>query len=198
MKTALSIDEKDLLLRLRNGDKWAFEQLYDMYKERLAINLFRLLKSWEEAEEILQELFIRIWENRKQIDAQKSFSAYLYRIAGNLVNDYFRKIAKDKKLVEELWLRLSELYDPDFLATQIKADEELMRTIQKLPRQRQTVFKLCKLEGKSYTEVGRILSISEAAVNDHISKANKFLREHYDKTYPILALLFCRIMMDGF
>lgn len=188
-------NEKVLLHRLRRGEKAAFEKLYHRYKGRLGANLFRLLKSWDEAEEYLQELFFRIWENRQNIDPEKSFQAYLYRIASNLVYDHFRKIAKDQSLAEQLWVRVSELYDPQALALQIRTDQELMRIIELLPPKRRAVFKLCKLEGKSYAEVAELFSISAAAVNDHITKANKFLQENFDKS--LLIMLFCERLLDG-
>lgn len=197
IEAPLVLNEKELLIRLRAGDKNAFEQLYHTYKERLAANLFNLLKSWDEVEEKLQELFVRIWENRQQIDTEKPFQAYLYRIAINLVNDYFRNLAKDKKLADQLWMHLSELYEPDFLLAQIKTDEELMRIIEQLPPQRKNVFKLCKLEGKTYAEVSRMLCISQAAVNDHITKANKFLYENFNKSIPLLVLLLCQQLTKG-
>jgi DNA-directed RNA polymerase specialized sigma24 family protein len=62
---------------------------------------------------------------------------------------------------------------------------------EKLPEQRKKVFLLCKLEKKSYAEVSRLLQISEAAVNDHITKANRFLRDNYDKAIPFAVVVFC-------
>lgn len=78
-------DEKSLLLQLKSGDERAFEILYNNYKFRIAGNLFKLLKSDDLVKEILQELFFKIWEVRTQIDPEKSFKSYLFRIAENLV-----------------------------------------------------------------------------------------------------------------
>lgn len=100
-------------------------------------------------------------------------------------------------MADQLWGELTALYNPEFIAAQIRADEELMRTIERLPPQRKTVFKLCKLEGKSYAEASRILNISEAAINDHITKANKFLFENFNKSLPLLTFLFCRFIIEN-
>lgn len=197
MTQLLDLNEHLLLQRLRDGDASAFEILYNSYKTRLAANLFKLLKSWDQVEETLQELFVRVWQNRSRIDPDKSFQAYLYRIAINLVNDYYRKVASDRELVNKLWENVSALYTPETLQEQIRADEELMRTIEKLPERRMLVFKLCKLEGKSYAEVSKFLQISEAAVNDHITKANKFIFENYNKSLPIISVLMCTVLMEG-
>ena len=196
MKPHVDIDESELLLQLRDGDAVAFESLYLRYAEKLSAQLFRLLKSWEEVEEALQQLFVKVWENRGNIDPGKSFQAYLYKIASNIANDYYRKLSKDKELANNMLQQIALLYDPDTLTAQIQADEELMRTIEKLPPQRKTVFKLCKLEGKSYTEVSRMLSISEATVGDHIAKANRFIYNNYDKSIFMLSLIYATSLLD--
>jgi RNA polymerase sigma factor (sigma-70 family) len=191
MKSLTIFDEKDLLLRLRDGDYTAFEIIYSNLKIKIAQRLMRLLNSRDLVEDVLQELFIRLWNNRKGIDAEKPIEAYLYRIAINLVNDYYREISRDKKLAEELWCRFPDLYNPFEEISQVNADSELFRSINRLPEQRKKVFLLCKLDKKSYAEVSKLLQISEAAVNDHITKANRFLRENYDKAIPFAVVIFC-------
>lgn len=189
MSSPTTSNEKELLLRLHNGDYIAFEKIYSIHKEKMGGSIFRLVKSWDLVEDILQELFIKLWKNRTIIDVEKPIEAYLFRIAANLVNDYFRGISKDKKLAEELWHRLSELYDPFDDVSQSESDHELFRSIDRLPDQRKKVFLLCKMEKKSYAEVSKLLQISEAAVNDHITKANRFLKENYDKAIPFAVVL---------
>ncbi|MCD0490570.1 sigma-70 family RNA polymerase sigma factor [Pedobacter sp. MC2016-14] len=188
--------DQELVSLLRDGNYAAFEIIYSNHKTKIAQRLFRLLKSWDLVEDVLQELFIRLWKNREIIDAEKSIEAYLSRIATNLVNDYFRGIAKDQKLAEELWRRVSELYNPFDDIPQTKADHELFRVIEKLPEQRKKVFLLCKMERKSYAEVSKLLQISEAAVNDHITKANRFLKDNYDKAIPFAVVLFLYHFLD--
>lgn len=195
MNRNLHLDERELLVKLRDGDTMAFDTLYDKYAERLTAKLFKLLKSWNEVEEALQELFVKVWENREKIDPDKSFPSYLYRIAVNIVHDYYRRMARDKEIAAQLFEQIS-VYSADTLALQIKADEELMRIIEKLPPQRKTIFKLCKLEGKSYAEVSKMLSISEATIGDHIAKANRFIYGNYDKSALMLALLYATLLID--
>lgn len=190
MKIVPVANEKELLLNLRDGDQRSFEILYDRYAAKLSAKLFRLLKSWDEVEEALQELFVKVWESRYKIDPDKSFQSYLYTIASNIANDYYRKVSKDKELAQRLLERISALHHSEVLAVQIQADAELMRIIEKLPPQRKIVFKLCKLEGKSYAEVSKLLTISEATIGDHIAKANKFIRNNYDKSILITSVLY--------
>ncbi|WP_278352384.1 RNA polymerase sigma factor [Chryseobacterium gleum] len=186
MKYLNESDEKALLLKIRSGDRVSFEYIYHHYKTPLAKKLYRILKSWDQTQEILQELFVRVWENRENIKTEHSFAAYLHTIATRLTAEYFRKLAHDRKLAEKSWQNIKKNNGIDDFKVQVLADRELMRTIEKLPPQRKLVFTLCKLEGKSYREVSRMLSISEAAVNDHITKAGKFLIAHYDKSATLL------------
>ena len=103
-------DEKHLLEQLRAGNHDAFAEIYHRYKLRLAGNLLRMLKSPELVEELLQELFVRLWVRRKQIDPAQPIKAYLFRIGENLMRDTFRKAAKDKRMQQHLLTAVSEIY----------------------------------------------------------------------------------------
>ena len=103
--------EQILLSKLKEGDQRAFEQIYQLYSERIYGRLIRLLKDEDMAGSILQDVFLRIWERRSQIDTSQPFKAYLYKMAENLVYDYFRKVARDKKLQVRLRAAISEYYE---------------------------------------------------------------------------------------
>jgi RNA polymerase sigma-70 factor (family 1) len=171
--------EREILLRMKQGDELAFEKIYRLYSPKLYGKLLRLLKSVPQTEEILQDVFLKIWEYRSSIDPEKSFNAFLFKIAENKAYDFFRKAARDKKLEAEL-IALSTI---NYIALEeFVADNEklvfLENAISKLPPQRQQVFRLCKLEGKSYKEVSELLGISLSTISDHIVKATKSIREH--------------------
>jgi RNA polymerase sigma factor (sigma-70 family) len=102
--------EKELVQRLVEGDEYAFTQLYNSYKRKLAINLLQLLKSDELVEEVLQDLFLKIWTGRSSIDPDKSFQSFLFKVARNLVYDLFRRSARDQRLEAHLMSASSELY----------------------------------------------------------------------------------------
>lgn len=196
MNESSHIEERNYLNRLKNGEVDAFDYLYHRYKYQLAGNLFNLLKSTDLVEEMLQELFVRVWEKRHLIDPEKSFKSYVYRIGTNLVNDYFRRLAKDRELMQVVWDNIAQVEYPEALKLQLMKDKELMRTIEALPAQRKLVFTLCKLEGKSYAEVSRLLQISESAVNDHISRAHRFIFQHYDRSITLMVLIFSSILIN--
>lgn len=192
-------DEKSLLLQLKNGDERAFEILYNNYKFRIAGNLFKLLKSDDLVKEITQELFFKIWEVRAHIDQEKSFKSYLFRIAENLVRDYFRKVAKDRRLLVKIVASSSELYlhiEEDMLS---KEDaQKLQEAINLMPPQRKMVFTLCKLEGKSYKEVEEIMGINAKTISSHMLQANRFLRTRFRDSSALTISVVLGVLCKGF
>ncbi|EDM34905.1 RNA polymerase ECF-type sigma factor [Pedobacter sp. BAL39] len=192
-------DEKSLLVQLKNGDERSFEILYNNYKFRIAGNLFKLLKSDDLVKEILQELFFKIWESRTHIDTEKSFKSYLFRIAENLVHDYFRKVAKDKRLLNKIVASSSELYlhiEEDMLS---KEDaQKLQEAINLMPPQRKMVFTLCKLEGKSYKQVEEIMGINAKTISSHMLQANRFLKAHFRDSSALTISVVLGVLFKGF
>lgn len=201
MKNITYTTESDILLRLKAGDELALEELMSRYKGQLALSMSRLIKSREDIEELLQELFLRVWKNRDNLDPER-YLAYLYKIAENLVYDRLRKAAREKRLSVDYFAHIIEAYshieegifDKELLAV-------LQRGIQQLPEQRRRVFELCKIEGKSYEEVSQLLSISVATVNSHITNANASIKAYF-KQHPelasmvLLVFLFANIAPD--
>lgn len=181
-------DEYDLLNALSKGDETAFKCIYDDYSEKIFSNILRMVKSQSLAQELLQEIFIKLWDKRHLINPQKSFSAYLSRIAENTVFDFFRKAARDKALKKELLLTSSQLYF--HIEENIYARENIhliQSAIDALPPQRKKIFQLCKIEGLSYEEISQALNISVSTISDHIVKANHFIRDYLNKK-PELSL----------
>jgi len=176
----LTLTEKELVLLLKDGDKSAFGQLYHNYRVRLYHNIFKMIKSDEDAEELLQESFVKIWINRQNLDPERSFKAYLFKISENLVYDFFRKAALSRKL--ENYLVAAACGDVNDIERYIYFKESSIlvnRAIENLPPRRKEIYKLCKIEGKSYEEVSRTLGISISTINEHIVKATKAVRKFF-------------------
>jgi RNA polymerase sigma-70 factor (ECF subfamily) len=174
-------NEKNILLELIEGSEYAFEQIYKLHSPRLFGRLLKLVKSEQQAEEILQEVFLKIWEHRNSIDPEKSFRSFLFRIAENKVYDFFRKVARDKNLESQLVALATANHT---IIESFKSGEENLKILQKavngLPPQRQQVFRLCKLEGKTYKEVSELLGISLSTISDHVVKGTKSIRDYFD------------------
>ncbi len=175
----MSTRNKSCFLNSGGGEQRAFEQIYQLYSERIYGRLIRLLKDEDIADSILQDVFLRIWERRAQIDPAQPFKAYLYKIAENFVYDYFRKVARDKKLQVKLRAAAADYYDQIEENIFKKEYEALIgEAILKLPPQRQKVFLLCKIEGKSYEEAASLLGISISTVSNQLVKATKSVKEY--------------------
>lgn len=174
-------DETELLYFLSKGDSTAFARLYDSYKLLVYRNALKMLKEEEFAQEILQEVFLKIWNNRTSIDVDRPFKPYLFQIMRNSIYDYFRKIARDKKLLEVL---AQNIYIHNQQKNTIEdhlyykeTAKDIEAAIQALPPKCREVFILCKIEGRSYDEVANLLQISQATVNNHIVKGTRIVKE---------------------
>jgi len=182
-------DESQLIVGLQQGNVKAFEQLYRCYSRRLYGNILKMIQHETEAEEILQELFQRIWERRTMVDPAKPFASYLYTIARHLVYDYFAQQIRQRDLISRLYAQTEETYQPIEETLAFKETAAIIADgIRRLPPQRQQVYRLCKIEGKSYEYVSRTLGISISTISDHIVKATKALRTYYQW---FLLILFC-------
>lgn len=174
-------NEKQTLQQLSQGSETAFEKIYNFYSQRLYSKVLRLVKSDVIAEEILQDVFLVIWDNRSNIDPEKSFCSYLFCIATNKCYDYFRKTNRDARLKTEfLGFFATEYSHIEELLINKNNTEILNQAINSLPRKRRQIFMLCKFDGKSYTEVSQQLGISLSTISDHIVKANRFIKTLVD------------------
>ncbi len=186
-------DEQELLRQLRNGDRRALDQLYRSYAKPLYWKLQRMVKNKEEVEELIQDLFVKVWDKREQIIIQQSFEAYLYRMAQYMAINYFQKLKRQSRLYEEYQSRTSEIIENTEELLQARETQQLLdQAVAQLSEQRRKAFVLCKIEGKSHQEAAELMNISPNTVHNHLVKAVSFVKEHMEKsgrTLSPLALL---------
>ena len=182
--------EKAYIQRISEGDTAAFHAVYYHYSPRILAKLVSVLKSEDLAADILQDLFTIIWQKRAEIDPDKSFGAFLFKISNNLVIDLFRKTKRDQALVDQLLKASAENQESvERWLFRKENNAWLTSAIENLPPQRRLVFKLCKLEQKSHDEVSQLLHISRATVNNHLVKATQSLREMAAKRADLAGVL---------
>ncbi|RZF57479.1 RNA polymerase sigma factor [Sphingobacterium corticibacterium] len=188
-----NISEHDILLRLQSGDQDAFRVLYERYSRLIYGNIMRFIGDESVADDLLQDVFVKIWEHRASIDPNLSFSAYLFTCSRNTVFNFKRRL----KLEIESAIHLA--YDStgfvesvDSILHKKEVQNLIENVISQLPLQRQRIFRMCKLDGKSYQEVAEELQISVSTVRDHIVKANKFIKDvlMYEGSLSSLLLIF--------
>ncbi|SEM04270.1 RNA polymerase sigma-70 factor, ECF subfamily [bacterium A37T11] len=186
----------NVLLSLKEGSESAFSEIYNAYSRGVYRKLLYMVKSKDDAEELTQETFVRLWEKRSLIDPDQPIIPYILRIAGNLVHDLYRRSARDQQLQQAIIAASSELYlhtEEDLLYKESKA--LIDSAIEALPDQQRQVFKLVKLEGKSYQEVSEQLGIGTATVSTHIVRATKSVRQFLFNSYGGPALLLAAFLL---
>ena len=198
MAAALHIaDEKLQLARLKEGDQRAFNYFYEQHSLIIYRRLKKMVKIDTLAEEFLQDVFVKLWEKRHLVDPEQSLKAYLHLIAQNLVYDFYRKLAREARLQEEVKALFSEDYTPTEEDFYLKETAGLLqKAIDNLPAQQKLVFTLCKMEGKSYEEVGRDLGISTSTINGHIVKATKSVKTYMSDYHKVAFSLILGIVIN--
>jgi len=189
-----SLSDTELVEMLREGDQLAFEKLYKQYSARLYINVFKLVKDEQIAEELIQELFTRIWQKRAELNIESSFIAYLYRIAQNLVHDFFRKLQRDRKMQDHFISVTTEYYEHIEEALHYRESEGILqKALDQLSPQQRSVYQFCKIDGHTYKEAALKMGISPHTVKEYLGNANKavknFLLSNLDSSFSLLFLL---------
>jgi RNA polymerase sigma-70 factor (ECF subfamily) len=174
--------ESGLLKGLKKSDHESFRKLFEQYSKPLYRFSLSYLKSNEAAEDVVQEVFIKIWDKRKDIDTSKSFQSYLFTIALNSIRKYFNKLAEVNQLKHDIIAVLSE--NPSAFDDQDNFEDYLFKLdtlIQQMPQKRKEIFIGKKLEGKSQKELAEEFGITTKTVEYHITEAMKFLKEEFEK-----------------
>lgn len=165
-------EEKELIIRLIEGDAEAFEKIYYNYVKRVYFFAIRYLKDESETEEIVQEVFTKIWESRLNIDPDMSFSGYILTITRNTIfNDNRKKInhqAYCTYIINYLQKNKQNLEDEIIYKDLM---EILNEAIDRLPQKRQEIFKLSRMQGLPYKEIAKKLLISEKTIETHMRLA---------------------------
>lgn len=190
----MAISEKECILQLQNGSNEAFESLYYTYSPRLYGFVYNLTRSADMADEVVQETFIKIWENRSHILPDYSFKSYLFMIARNHVINVFRKQTLISTLEECDALQDNISFsenDTDKLAelNELKAYIEKAKS-HLTPRQRE-IFELSKEKGLSNQQIADKLKISNQSVKNQLSTSLHILQSHFNtKMWALLPVLY--------
>ena len=173
----------------RQGDKQAFEQVFRAYYSRLVHYACKVLGDQDEAEEMVQQVFITLWETRQKMNIHTSLKSYLYRSVHNRCLNNLEKSSVRQKYNEEMKATTEEAVQPLQKLEHAELEREMKRALDKLPDQCRRVFELSRYEGLKYAAIAEVLGISIKTVENQVGKALKILREEL-KEYLVLALLF--------
>jgi RNA polymerase sigma-70 factor, ECF subfamily len=186
----MNILEKDLCEKIKLGDEKAFEYIFKSYYALLCTYAFDLIRNDEQAEDLVQEVLIKVWENRSKIDIKTSLKSYLYRSVYNQCLNLLKHIRVVKKLenkyIEDTLLNVEfvlfteETFTlDDYFYEGLERDIE--EAIQSLPEQCRIIFQMSRFENLSYEEIARKLDISVNTVKTQMRRALEKLRTNIKK-----------------
>ncbi|WP_245952848.1 RNA polymerase sigma factor [Pedobacter cryoconitis] len=190
-------DQGILLQQLIAGDESGFAGLYDLYNRPIYNFIIRFVHSVPLAEDLTQEVFIKIWENRLCLQGVKSFKAYLYTVARNHTLNSLKVVFRSEAAIGEVinsFIDTRSAVEEDILHKEYV--EFLKKTMDSLPERTRQIFKLCREQEKTYDEVAKSLNISRNAVKNHMVHSMKLLSSAIKKEFGISLTLFM-IILEG-
>lgn len=189
MQKINGIDETKLIDRLQDGDQIAFELIFRFYYSGLVIFASQITLDKDEATEIVQDFFVRLWENRGSIKRCNTMKSYLFTSIRNSSINYLKRQKVEKRVVEQMkyLTESSAVYEPDIFV-ESELQNKINRAIDKLPARCGEIFVLSRFKGLSNEEIAVKYSISKRTVETQISNALKVLRVEL-KDYSVILLL---------
>lgn len=190
--------EKELLLQIASGSEKAFKELFLKYYDPLYNYIFSFIKVRQISEEIVMDVFLKIWTGRDIIHQIEKFDAFLFRVAHNKSIDFLRTVARDPKFQELLWeqIQLINNGEADSFVLMHEYESKLREAVSLLSPQRKKVYQLSREQDMTHDQIAAHLNLSKYTVNNHIVEAQKFIRTYLSKNCDI-AFLLALIPMCG-
>lgn len=188
-------NERDLLQQVAQGDEAAFGRLMQQYTNLLASHIFRLTHSREQTEEIVQDVFLRIWQVREGLMDVQNFRTYLYVISRNQALNAIRSLIREKRRLEK-WQRTMDQsgeYEPD--TTDDLRYSLLEKAIAQVPPQQQQAWLLSRRQGLKYKEIARRMQLSEETVKKYIRYASLSISQYMESHlgYILLGIIISQV-----
>ncbi|QEC41530.1 RNA polymerase sigma-70 factor [Pseudobacter ginsenosidimutans] len=181
--------EQELLNRIAEGDEAAFKELYDRSWNRLYAFAISWLKSGILAEDVVQDIFLKLWIRRAELSAIKNADNYLFILCRNAVLNLMEKNAVRQKSGNEIASALESPLLPDAVLQLKELKTTINQLVEKLPTQQRLVYKMSREEGLTHDEIAQRLGILKETVKNHMVRALNTLRKNADPGNT-LALLF--------
>ena len=186
-----ALNQKELFLRIASGDESAFRILFDEYRERLFVFAWQLCHSAAEAEEVVQDIFLRLWQGRESLVNVDYPRKYIYVMARNRTLDLLAKIARDKQLIKDVWANLSE---PDSVTENIlqaaETEKLINEAVARLPEKKQTIFWLSRRDGLTHQQIAEQMDLSVQTVKNILTEILKQIKSYLATHSELLAILF--------
>ena len=173
-------DNAALMMRMQADDTAAFDAVYWKYHFRLYKNIFKILNDEDQAQNILQDVFVSLWENRLSLDCRQPIANWLFVVSYNKSLSFLKKKLREPVIYQELdYLELAEVAST---AVYKEQQFQLMEmALRQLSPQKKKVFDLCKMQGKTYAETAEELHISRHTVKEYLSEAVLNIKDYIKK-----------------
>jgi len=176
-------NETALLQRIAAGDAGAFSQVYHHYAGKIYATVMAYVKNETDAEDIVQQVFVRLWERRASLTGIRSFSDYFFILVRNSVFDYFNRLSRHARLADMFSRDAGEMMEDntEHLLTQKQYDRLVEMAISQLPERQREVYLLADRECLGYDDIARAMHISRPTAKKHMELARKFLRAYVSR-----------------
>jgi len=194
----LKIDDIDnsLIIQLQKGNTIAFKMLFDKYGIRLHQFSLKYLRDKEDAEDLLNEVFMKIWENRHNLKTNTSFHSYLFTIAYNNIRQRFLKKSREEKYIQIFAEKnLVDSADGEDQVDYILTVQKINKIIDLLPTRRKEIFDLSYKEELKNREIADKLGLSEQFVKNQLSIARKYIIGNIKENNPIAGILLFYLLV---
>ena len=184
-------DERMLLRQIAKGDAKAFKAIFDTYRSRLYYYIFGFVKSGQVAEELVMDVFMKLWTGREMIAQIENFDGFLFRVAHNKTIDFLRSAAKDPNFRELLWEEMQLVSDAgaDNVLISHEYEEKVREAIALLSPQRKKVYQLSREMDLTHEEIAIQLNLSKSTVNNHLVEARQFIRRYLVNRFDLAMLV---------
>jgi len=183
-------DDKELYLKLRDGDERAFQALFRKYYRAMCHFANQFLADSDIAEEIVQEMFVKIWEKRSVLNIETSVKHYLFRSVRNHCLNQIQHEKIKKQYASKVLESASQEFNPDDYFLEVDLVQRIEKSIESLPPKRREIFRLSRERGMKYKEIADALDISVKTVEAQMGLALKHLREELKDFSNYLITLF--------
>jgi RNA polymerase sigma-70 factor (family 1) len=188
MHVVRQYDEKSILISVAQGDEIAFEVLFNQYKNKILFFAWKFLQSESKAEDVLQEIFLKVWTCRQQLPDIRNFKTWLNTITRNYLFNALRRLALEEAFIKEL---SSNPREPDDILDNLAVNElqlALQSAVSNLSPQQKRIFELSRVEGLKHEQIAEKLDISRETVKKHMTDALQRIRTQM-KTHESLVHL---------
>jgi len=171
-------DEEIHIIRgIKAGDEQTYSHLFETYYRVLSVFAFRYVTDLEVASEIVQDLFVHIYENRQTLMISTSLKSYLYQSVRNRCLNHLKQVKNHGRHLDELTWEVAESLDPETIYHETELESRVFQIVSDLPSRCQEIFIMSRVEGKKNSEIASKLKLSVRTVETQISRALKILRK---------------------